>query len=214
MKLVFSLFLVLIFKCAISQDSYMGLGFGAVYAQYHQPTFDKLKPVLSDSLYLTSSYKQKVKVPGLAFNAFLGVEKSSQISMNFQFMLAAETLSDTAARRFNLAEYSTNINVVGGLYLAKWLRIDMGIGVNYMRVKIKDIGGFYGFERQVKDDYINLYFSPCIEFASIKAGGGISISPFYNLGVTRFKFLDVFGFENTKTRLNTLGVDVKFLLRG
>ena len=194
-----------------AQKTYFGIGVGGIYAQYKQTVYDNIKIGLSDSLKLRSPFNQNIKSPGISLCGFYGVEKAIQATFNFQFMFQSESEIDTLGRKFNLSQLSTNICLIGGLYLLKWFRLDAGIGVNYSNIKLKEVNSYYGEISSVKDDYYCLYLSPCIEFSAKDRSGGISFAPFCNLGITKFHFLDAFGYTANKSPFRSVGLDVKIL---
>jgi len=216
-KFLISFCSILIFNGAWSQKTYSGLGIGGIYAHYQQEEFDVMKRVLSDSLNLKGQFLQNVNSPGISLSLFKALEKKFQVSLNAQFMFLVQTEEDDLNRIISLGQYSSNFMVVGGMFFEKWLRLDGGIGVNYTKLVLRESGNFYGEESKVTDNYINLYLSPSFELLSKEIGGGISIAPFYSVGVNKFDHGVGFGTfiehynQNINMRLNAVGIDIKFI---
>jgi hypothetical protein len=198
------------------KKNYICFSLGAYYAQNKMPELEAWKVNLANKYKLGGVYTLENRNIGPSVGIYKGEKNKWQMGLNWQLSIYANSLFDTISRKFMIGHIANVLTYSAGLNVAKSVRIDAGINLQNNTVKFNEIGNFYNQNSTSSANY-SFYLSPSFDFIDSKSKMGISIAPYYNLGFSKFNFLEegnILAAANgniIKSKINGWGIKVALL---
>ena len=222
MKNYFLLFAICLVSFSIQAKddgkNYFAASFGISTAFVNMPEFESWKASLKSKYVLSDFYKiEKSNImPVVGF--YIGKDKKMQTGLQLQYSFKSQSIKDSIGKSLNLFHRNLMLTYMIGYNLTKWFRVDAGLNLHNNVVNFKEVGNFYFNNRNESSNY-SIYLSPTIELLDKKREAGISISPFYNLGINKFNYIkkgDVLATQYAgpiSSSVNSYGVKIQLVFR-